>query len=127
MEPSSRRPRAQVPFDPQPVLRGTLLELRPLQPEDFGPLFAVASDPLIWEQHPEQASHDWCVHLPSRLDAAPLATVVLTSAGYPDTLGYAERAVDLPDLRTCHSGSLPGLCSDRTPGHGLLRPRRAPL
>jgi RimJ/RimL family protein N-acetyltransferase len=41
-----------VPFDLQPVLRGELLELRPLRPEDFDDLFAVASDPLIWEQHP---------------------------------------------------------------------------
>jgi RimJ/RimL family protein N-acetyltransferase len=39
-------------FDPQPTLRGELLELRPLRPDDFPELFAVASDPLIWEQHP---------------------------------------------------------------------------
>jgi RimJ/RimL family protein N-acetyltransferase len=39
-------------FDLQPVLKGDLLELRPLRPEDFHDLFAVASDPLIWEQHP---------------------------------------------------------------------------
>src|SRR5437588_3208604 len=39
-------------FDLQPTLKGKLLELRPLRPEDFQDLFAVASDPLIWEQHP---------------------------------------------------------------------------
>ena len=39
-------------FDLQPTLTGDLLELRPLRPEDFDDLFAVASDPLIWEQHP---------------------------------------------------------------------------
>ncbi len=39
-------------FDLQPVLSGELLRLRPLQPEDFQSLYAVASDPLIWEQHP---------------------------------------------------------------------------
>ena len=42
-----------MPFDLQPSLTGELLELRPLRPEDFPALFAVASDPLIWEQHPE--------------------------------------------------------------------------
>src|SRR5688500_11856913 len=42
-----------MPFDLQPTLKGTLLELRPLRPEDFDALYAVASDPLIWEQHPE--------------------------------------------------------------------------
>jgi len=41
-----------MPFDYQPVLKGKLLELRPLRPEDFDDLFAVAADPLIWEQHP---------------------------------------------------------------------------
>jgi RimJ/RimL family protein N-acetyltransferase len=40
-------------FDLQPDLKGELVELRPLAPEDWNDLFAVASDPLIWEQHPE--------------------------------------------------------------------------
>jgi N-acetyltransferase len=39
-------------FDLQPILKGELLGLRPLRPEDFHDLYAVASDPLIWEQHP---------------------------------------------------------------------------
>ena len=41
-----------MPFDLQPTLEGDLLVLRPLRPEDFPDLYAVASDPLIWEQHP---------------------------------------------------------------------------
>lgn len=45
-----RRPRS---FDHQPVLRGELLELRPLRADDFSELHRAASDPLIWEQHPE--------------------------------------------------------------------------
>jgi RimJ/RimL family protein N-acetyltransferase len=40
-------------FDLQPDLKGELIELRPLMPEDWNDLFAVAADPLIWEQHPE--------------------------------------------------------------------------
>jgi RimJ/RimL family protein N-acetyltransferase len=40
-------------FDLQPNLKGELIQLRPLRPEDWDDLFAVASDPLIWEQHPE--------------------------------------------------------------------------
>lgn len=39
-------------FDLQPVLNGELIGLRPLRLEDFAALYAVASDPLIWEQHP---------------------------------------------------------------------------
>ena len=42
-------------MDRQPVLEGDLLLLRPLRPEDWAALYAVASDPLIWAVHP---SHD---------------------------------------------------------------------
>ena len=44
-------------FDLQPYLKGKLLELRPLATDDWDELFEVASDPLIWEQHPEQDRH----------------------------------------------------------------------
>ena len=46
-----------LPFNTQPTLRGALLELRPLRAEDFDALFRVASDPLIWEQHPERTRY----------------------------------------------------------------------
>jgi N-acetyltransferase len=41
-------------FDLQPELKGELLQLRPLRPEDFQHLYAVAADPLMWEQHPSK-------------------------------------------------------------------------
>src|SRR5215470_17761672 len=44
-------------FNLQPHLKGALIELRPLTREDWDDLFAVASDPLIWEQHPESDRH----------------------------------------------------------------------
>ena len=40
-------------FNLQPTLSGPTLELRPLRADDFEALFAAASDPLIWEQHPD--------------------------------------------------------------------------
>ncbi len=39
-------------FDLQPSLANEFLRLRPLVAEDFEALYRVASDPLIWEQHP---------------------------------------------------------------------------
>lgn len=45
-------------FDSQPVLRGELVELRPLRPEDYDDLYAVAADPLIWQQHPARNRHE---------------------------------------------------------------------
>jgi RimJ/RimL family protein N-acetyltransferase len=37
----------------QPRLNGKLVRTRPLLAEDFENLFLVASDPLIWKQHPD--------------------------------------------------------------------------
>lgn len=45
--------KATLAFDLQPTLTGRLVVLRPLRAEDFDELYAAASDPLIWEQHPE--------------------------------------------------------------------------
>jgi RimJ/RimL family protein N-acetyltransferase len=39
-------------FDLQPHLTSEILEVRPMHPDDWEPLFAVAADPLIWEVHP---------------------------------------------------------------------------
>ena len=47
------RRRTGVDFDLQPTLKGDLIELRPLGPQDFDALFSAASDPKIWKQHPE--------------------------------------------------------------------------
>lgn len=44
-------------FDLQPTLRDALITLRPLRAEDCDALYAVASDPLIWEQHPEPSRY----------------------------------------------------------------------
>jgi len=40
-------------FDPQPRLVGPTLELRPIAEADYDAVHAAASDPLIWEQHPD--------------------------------------------------------------------------
>ena len=41
-------------FDLQPTLKNDLIEVVPLKAEDFEKLYAVASDPLVWEQHPNK-------------------------------------------------------------------------
>lgn len=45
-------------FDPQPVLEGRGLRLRPLVLADREGLYTAASDPLIWEQHPARTRHE---------------------------------------------------------------------
>ncbi len=41
-------------FELQSVLENELIKLIPLKKEDFETLYQVASDPLIWEQHPDR-------------------------------------------------------------------------
>ena len=51
-ERPNREPPRLEKFELQPHLVGELIEVRPLHPDDWKCLFAVAADPLIWEQHP---------------------------------------------------------------------------
>jgi RimJ/RimL family protein N-acetyltransferase len=44
-------------FDFSATLTGPTITLRPLRAEDFDELYAAASDPLIWEQHPDPLRH----------------------------------------------------------------------
>ncbi len=41
-------------FDFQPYLKNEIVTLQPLQKGDFELLYMIASDPLIWEQHPNK-------------------------------------------------------------------------
>lgn len=43
---------SSISFQTQPILEDELLLVRPLREDDFEPLFAIAADPLMWEQHP---------------------------------------------------------------------------
>jgi N-acetyltransferase len=40
-------------LDLQPILRGGRVLLRPQRADDFEAMYAVASDPLLWAQHPQ--------------------------------------------------------------------------
>jgi RimJ/RimL family protein N-acetyltransferase len=40
-------------FDLKPTLENDILRLEPLSPTHFEALYKVATDPLIWEQHPQ--------------------------------------------------------------------------
>jgi RimJ/RimL family protein N-acetyltransferase len=45
--------RGPAHFDLQPILEGELVCIRPIAHSDFEPLYTAASDPLIWQQHPQ--------------------------------------------------------------------------
>jgi RimJ/RimL family protein N-acetyltransferase len=41
-------------FELQPRIQNELIRLEPMEPDDLDALYAVASDPLIWELHPNK-------------------------------------------------------------------------
>lgn len=41
-------------FELQPTITSELIKISPLKEDDFDELYAVASDPLLWEQHPNK-------------------------------------------------------------------------
>ncbi len=41
-------------FELQPVLENDIVKIQPLKEVDFEALYKIASDPLIWEQHPNK-------------------------------------------------------------------------
>jgi len=47
-------PRTDGAMDLQPTLNNAVVRLRPLVPDDFEALFAIASEPQVWEQHPSK-------------------------------------------------------------------------
>jgi RimJ/RimL family protein N-acetyltransferase len=48
-------------FELQPRIQNEIIKIEPLQPGDFEILYAVASDPLIWEQHPQKERYQRAV------------------------------------------------------------------
>jgi RimJ/RimL family protein N-acetyltransferase len=70
-------------FDRQPTLQGPTLALRPLQSADRDAFLAVASDPLIWEEHPEsdRATRDKLERFFADALASGGALVVTTADG----------------------------------------------
>ena len=56
-------------LDRQPVLEGEHVRLRPLRPDDWDALFAVASDRQVWAQHPAHDRWQEAVFRPFFADA----------------------------------------------------------
>ncbi|ANH83645.1 acetyltransferase [Niabella ginsenosidivorans] len=47
-----------MPFSIQPVLENEVVKLVPLKETDFERLYAVASDPKVWEMHPNKNRYE---------------------------------------------------------------------
>ena len=51
-------------FDLQPTLENDVLIIRPMEADDFDNLYKVASDPLVWAQHPAKDRYQLAVFTP---------------------------------------------------------------
>jgi N-acetyltransferase len=91
-------------LDRQPLLEGTTLRLRPLRPDDLAPLYAVARDPRIWEQHP--ASDRWRRDVFERFFADALASggALLVETRDGETIGSSRYAAVDGDDRMVEIG-----------------------
>jgi RimJ/RimL family protein N-acetyltransferase len=70
--------------DLQPTLKGPRVTLRPVRPEDWDEMFAAASDPLIWEVHPERHRYEepvFRLFFDSALETRSALTIVDNDAG----------------------------------------------
>jgi len=97
----------QTPFQFQPTLVGNSLTLRPLVAADLEPLYAVARDPLLWEQHPqpERAERAGFEKFFQSSLASGGALVALESDGgrVVGASRYYEWNPDLPDIAIGYS------------------------
>lgn len=87
--------------DWQPTLRSEHLALTPLREADFEALYAVASDPLLWEQHPEPTRYQRPVF--ERFFAAALASggaLCIRDAASGTVIGSSRFYLWDPDARS---------------------------
>lgn len=89
-------------FDFQPTLTGALIAMRPYADADFEDLYAIASDPLIWEVHPapERAErHHFKANIDDALaDQGGLVAVERATGGIVGFSRYSQLFVDPGDI-----------------------------
>ncbi len=84
----------------QPTLTGETILVRPMQPSDVAPLYEVARDPRIWEQHPE--STRWQPDVFARYAEGALASgggLVVTRHDTGELIGASRYYDWTPEVR----------------------------
>ncbi len=71
-------------FELQPTIENRRVRLEPLRADDFDVLYAVASDPLIWEQHPNKNRYQrdiFATYFQGAIESGGAARVLDTATG----------------------------------------------
>jgi RimJ/RimL family protein N-acetyltransferase len=87
-------------LDLQPTLAGTCITLRPLTAQDFEELFAAASDPLVWAQHPDPSRgtrEGFVSHFNSALESK--GCLVAVTAPSRTVIGFSRYSKYVPGER----------------------------
>jgi RimJ/RimL family protein N-acetyltransferase len=86
---------AALQFELQPTIENRWVKLEPLAAGDFEALFSVASDPLIWEQHPNKDRYQrdtFATYFKGAIESGGAFRVIDNSSG---TLIGSSRYYDL--------------------------------
>jgi RimJ/RimL family protein N-acetyltransferase len=86
-------------FELQPNLENQWVKLQPLEPGDFAALFSVASDPRIWEQHPNKNRYQreaFGIYFKGALESGGALRVVDNTSG---VLIGSSRYYDLDEVQ----------------------------
>ncbi|MGB7242944.1 MAG: GNAT family N-acetyltransferase [Sulfitobacter sp.] len=89
-------------FDPQPILMGDTLSLRPLCEADRAGLYDVASNPAVWAGHPAKDRHERPVFDPYFDMLLASGTTLVVSEQATEQIIGCSRYYAAPD----HSGSV---------------------
>jgi RimJ/RimL family protein N-acetyltransferase len=84
-------------FELQPRIANRSIRLEPLEPGDFDALYSVASDPLIWEQHPNRNRYQrdvFATYFKGAIESGGAFRVIDNTAG---TLIGSSRFYDLDE------------------------------
>ncbi len=94
-----------LPFLHPPRLQDDTLALIPLVEADFEQLYALASDPLVWEQHPNPNRYrkeEFSKFFEGALDSCAAYKIVLKTTG--QVIGSSRFYDHLPDISCVNIG-----------------------
>ena len=86
-------------FDLQPVLAGPNVRVRPIRTDEFEALYAVASDPLMWAQHPAKDRAQRGVFEAWFREAVPQRALAIEEAATRRVIGSSRYYDWNPDAR----------------------------
>lgn len=89
----------------QPVIQNKLISARPLKASDFENLYAAASDPLIWEQHPNKNRYqrpDFENYFKGAMESG--GALLVTDAQTNEIIGCSRYSDYVPETNTVSIG-----------------------